>query len=354
MLIKNHRNGSHHIYLLDTMNNVLGIFVLVLIMTLVVGATPDTTDSRLEQQYAALLKTLGLADNQVNRQTIEQFQTANVACRAAIQKMQTKLLAWQAEDEKLKKAAADAVKRAKGLDADLPHPPPQADLEEAKARLDRECAKLDADLTTSRNQLKALLEQGPGVDQLATLDQSQSANVMFKPKSVATFILRGGKIGYLNADTIGESINTKGVNTYVEQAKSRGNHPSRSGLVAFCNSADLGDDTFRVIMEEPAGPGLVLILQPRVGSTWVDSKDLNAEISWFRDKLKTMDASTTLVDLRPWPSSFDNYLKVNAVAKSMGFHTSWTPYDEAEELRQVIGREDFDGPRVVPAQAPNH
>lgn len=59
---------------------------------------------------------------------------------------------------------------------------------------------------------------------------------------------------------------------------------------------------------------------------------LDEETSAFRKVLKNAEPSSTVIVFQVWNDSFDTYVRAANIAKKMGFHTSWLPYDADEEI----------------------
>ena len=53
-------------------------------------------------------------------------------------------------------------------------------------------------------------------------------------------------------------------------------------------------------------------------------------------KLKAEDPKKTVVMFSVWGDSFDLYVKVVSIAKTMGFRTAWIPYGNDEEMKETI------------------
>lgn len=341
MLTNNHRNSSHHVYLLDTMNNVLGIFVLVLIMTLIVSATTvpgGVNTPGLRERFASLLARLGVSPEHVTDEAAGQLERQVAASASDLERAKTQLTTRPSEDDEIRQKTADARARANAVQTQLPTPPAKADLEKELATLRGTRQTLTTRLAGSREQLKSLLEKAREGDRPADFARSQKPTTRPKarPKNVAAFVLRKGKIAYVNSEALVEAVGKNALAGYVDDAKRRRVEPSLADLVKFFNSKERGDDTFTVTMEALSdGGGFALIMHPRYNSTWIDCANLDAETAWFRSKLKELDPSDTVVSFDPWSEDFDNYARMNKVALSLGFSTMWTPRDEDEELREV-------------------
>jgi hypothetical protein len=343
----NSRKGdsSHHVYLLDTMNNVLGILILVLILTQVLdvssgGKRPPRKGEveQLQKRLNESLAALNLKPQDLSEASVREREADAALSRGDLNKKLASLAA-AAKDSNAAKAELESVsQRTAAAEVTLKNARSKADIEEELARQKRALASAAADRQAALTKLKSLEDRVHGDGgQAIGLGKGSPPTELWKPGQTALFICRKGKIAYWDTTECGKEIRSLG-ERYRADCQSKGADTSFDGFVTFASHQAFETDllTIKCRALENDG-GVVFTFEPKLAPGWEDATALSNPHSAFLRKLTQFDADKTAVNFLVWGDSFDTYARAVLQAKKLTYRTGWVPFAPSEELKQAIG-----------------
>lgn len=292
---RRHDDSAHSVYMLDTMNNVLGILILVLILTQVMDIAtqgPKDTTPRsvpeLEKELAALLQESGLTLEQLD---VEPASRTDAGSPVAA-------------------STASTAAREQALDR------------YASARQERDALR------------RTLLRLTGDTNDAATITAPRGlpATVSWTPERTVTFWCRGGRLQRIDLnpayDTFLAALNR------VANAAAASNQPiAFETLARQLNTQDLGDRGLALACSA-LPDGLLLSTRPRTMDTWLPVTAIAGPQSPLATTLSEAAPTRTLLTFHVWADSFDVYLAAVKLAKAHGFRTRWIVHPLGEEFSE--------------------
>lgn len=336
-------DSSHHVYLLDTMNNVLGILILVLILTQVLGAAnsgvalvlPGELDG-LRDNQAKLDAQIKLQSTLITEHEIIVTERGNSETAASISTRNAELQALQDAEIKNQTELAKLSNSLKAAAQQAEKVPSQADLEEMLARANKPLQEAKDQLQASLEQLKSLQETASRGGQALDIGQGRAPQITVTLDRVY-FICRKGKVAYEDIAAMNQAF-SGAAQGYKADLQVRSERGSLQGLTDYINAGNYGDASFRLRLELIANNvGVWIVFDPRYTDKWADSKNLQDEDARLKKKLAEFDPHKTAIEFDVWNDSFENYVHLVTIAKNLGFKTRWVPFTADEEDRTAIG-----------------
>ncbi len=319
--------------LLDTLTNVVGVLVIVLVMaTLDVssavqrileinpaafGITPEKL-SEEEKKLAAQQALLAQLDQQA-KDAGAQVVTNNTQLNDTILKLQnlklseTPTATSTTDPDELRKLIEELEKKSQQLQDEV-------------VKAEEELAKLKAQLDDTP------LREAPAPE-IVHLPNPRDAPAGSKPVMV---MCRGGKVMFFDPDGMRERAQ-KRVEFLMRpmQVKAgRGNPIDCEELVADFNKTPISDDDFRVKLTIVNYNLYVSYEQKESGETADRIADL---ASRYRRLLRTVDPSKYYLRYLVWADSFDAYIVARRISDEYNLPAGWEPYDMTYEWRTGLG-----------------
>lgn len=348
--------SSHQVYMLDTMNNVLGILILSLILALVVDSAnrqiktgPDSELASLQKRLDAAVKELALPADQLTssaadaRERVARELATNTAQLA--EELARLLNASGAKEQQLQDADA---RIASAIDA-LSHLRSKADLEEDLARAESALRALKEQKQALLQQMKEAKDKTGEAREALDFGRGRVATSRWEPKQVLTFVCRSRKLCRFDDTALGQQFQQVAAQIVAERQKA-GGRVTIEELVGRVNEASIATNTFSLRIKGLSNNGnpvgWTVMLRPRYGDEWQSIDRLRAPDSDFARQLAGADPASTGIVFNVWGDSFALYVEAVSIAKKLGFRTSWMPYAWNEEFDQELIPGNHDpGPR---------
>lgn len=347
--------------LLDTMTNVVGILVIVLVVTQL--GVRDAVDriaesesvdpaalEKAEAELAALLPERTSLQERVKALAGSQKLDANAARReqARLQKQ-------------LRDARADLASLATGRDeARLEAEATLADIEKLKEAQDKAAEELRKKVDDALSQLaklEAQLDETP-VPELPAAKIVHLPNPRPAPEGAKpyTFLCREGRIVPVDVD-----IQLARVQKKVESIIVKGRLATnpQAGIdcgkivEAFENDSTLRHNDFEFkILVQGRNPYLVFARKEEAGYTLDQIERSNSR---YQAKLRQLNPKQNYARFLVWPDSFDVYLVARQMAAKRGLLAGWQPQTNPAEYKVALGGKLRCGPPpkpVPPGQQP--
>lgn len=317
--------------LMDTLTNVVGILVIVLIFAVLGGVD-------------SVKKIKGFVEE------ITPERLATTAAEAEeLRRLVEQLRAEQAQAEDLAKQDIKSLEDQKKLAAQL-----QADLEKMKT-LKIDPAKLDADLEASRKAAKSLetrvsMQQSEIASLKARLAEKIAMGGGAETKVVnlpdpreapagakgVVFICKNGRVIPVDTPVLqqkAQQILATSARTLFKQDRL-----DCEKLKEFFDKRFVGDNFCQVKprIGGDAKPYLAVIPRENAGDP---TADISRPGSRFNGWIRVLDPGKNYVEFRVYPDSFDTYLAARNECAKKGILAGWTPYDPAAEYWIGFGAE---------------
>jgi len=314
--------------LLDTMTNVVGILVIVLVVTqLGVGDAvkrihKDISEISRQEYEEKLAKVDELKVKlETDKQNLKEIEASSEDDQK-MKRFQTKQVELAKTDiARIQTSLADSTKRTKELD-------------DTKKKVE-ELEKKISDGREEIAKIKAMLEDAPPVKKgpeatVVTLPDPRAAP---KGATAVEFICQHGRVVRLDVDRL-RKIAVERMQKSERQLTKQGAIDCQA-LKRMFDKEKIGNAYFRVAIHVGKDkPSLIISHNPQSGDT---TKKLNELGSVYRRVLRNIDRRKAFIRFRVFPDSFDTYLAAREVASSMGIQAGWAPYHENFVHRVGLG-----------------
>ena len=309
--------------LLDTMTNVVGILIIILILTQL-GAGEAV--KRISEQIPEITaKEFELAEQQAVdlKNLLEELGEKKATVEAQMPTDPDQIKQQQQAVKNLKKDLDSLLKANVDLD----------EIKKSTEQLRTRVTDVEKQLNTGEQtlaNLKAALDDTPEPGPAPAPKTVYLPNPRPAPKEAeaVTFICRGGRIMYLDIDELKKlaAIAVRGV-----QARGEKDTVDCSRLGENLDKRNIGDRRFR-LKSKAIGGYLYFVPEPRedAGDT---AERVGKPTSQFQGILKRANSNRQYIDFLVWADSFDVYLAARKVASDRDFAAGWTPYEKNAEWR---------------------
>ena len=314
--------------LLDTMTNVVGILVILMVVT--------------QLGVGDAVKRISANVRKVSAEELEQAKQE----AAEVQAMLDELNQQKTElDSEIANMPPDDVARQRQLIAEL-----KRDVESlAKATVDPEklrkevkereatVKKIEEEIRISEEQLatlKALLETtsepGPGPPpKVISLPNPRPAPKGAQP---VQFICRKGRIALLDQEGL-QKLAQKNIDRIRGRDKEGTVNCAR--LIEHFEKNKIGDQLFRLKAKAINGvPYLVPEMTEKGGDT---IEEMQKPRSRYQNTMRRMNKQQQYAKFLVWADSYDTYLEARKLTHDRGLAAGWIPYDVNAEWRMTVG-----------------
>lgn len=320
--------------LLDTMANVTGILVFMLIVTqVVVGEAVERIGDQLSERPELTPQSLARAEDEasalaealaplVSRQ--EQLEDTRRSGRQQLAALRT--------NNETTQAAAGAALRFPG---DL------ATLQDALERAERDEQQLAARIGQARREITVLDKQ------LAAIGTRESQREVVLPdprpaprgaRQLPVFVRYGRVLPVDVTELVG--LLKRGTMLASEGRWIYGDGPpnfvDRSKIVAYFQENDVGTQEFRWHVINNGGLDFWAHLEWRDRDKGDSLAELGSSRSRFRNELTRLNARSHYLLFFVWEDSFEPYLVAREMAAEAGFTSGWSPHGEHVPFRQHL------------------
>lgn len=316
--------------LMDTLTNVVGILLIILIFALlggqeVVKRVRGFVDEVSEEQLAAKA-----AESEALRKLIDEQ-------RAKWEDLETRLPAEKLSLEQQQKLLAQLQADLQKLAASQINP---QELEKQLTERRQRVADLETDIKKKEDllaSLKARLAETPaqGADADTKVVNLPDPRPAPKGAQPVVFLCRNGRVFPLD---------TPGLQREAQQVLAgalRLIDKKEAGLdcqklTELFDKRFVGDRFVRLAVRMGGDGKPSLLIQHRE-NTGEETANISKRTSLFNQWLKTVNPETQYIDFRVWDDSFDTYLAARNEAARRGVSAGWTPYTEQSEYRIAFG-----------------
>ncbi len=323
--------------LLDTMTNVVGILVIVLVVTLlgvrdavrrIEWEIPDISEAKL-QEYRDLAN-VKEQKLDVNKASIEELQAVLAKLRQLEQEIAElrKALALDTPEEQI----AEYRKRLE-------------ELLKQKQKLEEETEKNKDQVERLRKRIASLPQSNPSATKVIRMPRPRSA----PPGSTCVwFICRNNRIGRLDQEALLKEAQRRIASSkYLLAVRERGRIKKVSSgkrkrhsilreaanwvldpkkLEEYFTRKNIGDRDFRLSLElHPTlrTERLVATLRKEAGE---DVEKLSSSISRYKTVVRNLDKNKQYARFVVWPDSFEVYVKAREIIEKEGIPAGWLFY----------------------------
>lgn len=339
--------AGHQVYLLDTMNNVLGILILALILTRLILPEVEDKGAPGAASIAALRRTLaGIAlppnPNGVTEATAAAHEQRLNALRAELAASKAARDAAAGRRASLERERLDLKSALAPL---LPEDPrtSKADLEEWIARLDKERARLRGEVRDALAKYEAAVRSAPvAPDQVVTvsINAAEGGLAVESAPADAHFVMLvcfNGRVFPRDIRAL-EDARAAGFKAVIDKKGENG--ATFADIAEHFDVNDIGDEYFRVkvlVFQDTKGKSFLVRHLPR-GGAGDTIEALRRGGSMIETLLRGLDRSSSIVLFRAWADSFDAYLAARALTDSLGVRCGWEPCTPDQILQFQMGR----------------
>lgn len=319
--------------LMDTITNVVGILVLVLMMvTLNIGKTVERIRQEDPSQFGVSVEMLAEIQQEAQQQ------------RDTVQELQIRAFGVDVRLEQDRTEIEQQQKRLEEIRRDLPRDKPQTELvkdlqkvveqrKQKQKQLDEQLAKIDAELASVRAELGKTPERKAAAPKIVRLPNPRDAPKGSQP---ILFICRAGRLMFFDPEDLRERVK-KRVQYLMRPllAKAGASGEIDCGkLVETYNKEAVSDQEFRtrLVVENF---NLVLIYEYKGAGETPDR--LRNPSSRFQSIVRRMDAQKNYARFLVWQDSFDVYVEARHVCDERGVLAGWEPYTENYQWKVSLG-----------------
>jgi hypothetical protein len=342
---------GHQIYLLDTMNNVLGILILVLILTKLI--LPEVEERSSQQRDAEVPLANMMLPPPVTENDVSEKELLLRKLRDELAARESRMSTRESETATLERQRAELKIKLAGL---IPGGPGgnRADVEESLARLEEEQSRLRDDLRQARSRLEEVTRSGPiDANRIVTVSVNPGEGgfaVDIAPSEVTFVCLVCYQGRVLPRDT--RTLEDARLAAFKSVVESKGNATTYRDITTHFETKDVGDEYFRVkviSVQDDKGQTFVVRHEPRehVGEPLAA---LRSPGSMTERLLSSLDRSKTVVLFQVWADSFDVYLETRRVADAKGLRCGWEPYASDQWLQFHLNRGGGSRPEIDPSR----
>lgn len=350
--------GGHQVYLLDTMNNVLGILILALILTRLIFPHMEDDKGIGKDVIAALKKKLATVVMPQNPDAIDASSVANR--ERELKDLGNRLSAAGSKKEeatairaRLERERADLISKVTDLLPGGDSTKTKADVEEAISRMDDARAKLRESLRQAAADYEAAARSAQvGADKVVDVSVPAAeggVTVESAPRDakVVVFICFKGRVIPMDSKAVNDAL-VEGLKAVI---KDKGKETTVQDLTSYFKEHDVGDPSIRVELipiRDREGPTCLARLNPRA-KVGEDLLAIRSGRSEFEKKLRELDREKGCVIFQVWSDSFESYLAARRIADSIGVSCGWTPFASDQHLQFRLFRDRTDpgtGPEI--------
>lgn len=338
--------------LLDTMTNVVGILVIVLVVTQLgvkqavkrIGEMVDpkivaATEEELERANSRREELLSLVEN-VSAPTVEDPA-------AELRRLEQQIAEAR---KKLESSEQEALARSEQLEEQT------KSIEELNEREKEIREKLEAALAR-KAEVEALLEETPPRDPEGDALEAKVVNLPNPrpaPKDAGPAMVhcRDEKLYLLNLEDIRKTAQAQAeqiiVSRRLDRDPEQGIDPEK--FIAAFNANKIVTDYFRVGMTARGRqPWLVFERREDRGHPL---SILRRRSSRYQEALQTLDPEKFYIQFLVWPDSFEIYLEARNIAAEHGLLAGWNPETSTDEYQVPLGGPLALGPPPAPQPTP--
>lgn len=335
--------------LLDTVTNVVGILVLVLVLlTLNIQKTVERIREEDPSQFG------------VSEEMLAEIQQQSEQQREIIKELQVEVFGLDVRLEQDREAIKEQQQILEELQ-EVPDIEP-VDLKELKKvvaerkkkqeELQKELTKIDEEIAAIEGELGETPEMTAPPPQIVRLPNPRPAP---KGASEIRFLCREGRVMFFDPEQLRERVQ-KQVEFLLKGLLAKAGPDGEidcEKLVETYNKKAISDNDFRSRLAVE-NYNLVLIYEHR--GTGETPDRLRQPSSRFRGVIQRMDPEKAYARFLVWPDSFDVYVQARALCDERGVLAGWEPYTENFEWKVSLGiRVNCVGkpkPKPPPAQPP--
>ena len=315
--------------LLDTMTNVVGILIIMLIVTqLGVGQAVERikgfVDEVSQEEYDhALAESVNLkALLEELRAEWRDLDPRVPEMRLSLERQQELLQQLQADLERLREAQIDPELLQEQLD----------ERRERVAEIEAEIAEQQILIASLRARLAETPDPGPDQQpKVVNLPNPRPAPEGAQP---VIFLCRDGYL--MPADTAALQAEGQQVVRGAQRVLIRDDRIDCERLTDLFDKRFVGDrfSRLRIRIGGDAKPWLMLEHREEQG---VPTEELTGRSSRFHQMLRQMNSGRHYIDFRVFSDSLDTYIAARNVATTAGFTAGWIPYAANAEYRIPLG-----------------
>jgi len=309
--------------LMDTLTNVVGILVIILIFTVLGGAdavkrvknfVDEITEAQLKKSQEKSDELRQLLEE--NRELLASKELTNPSEPVNIEEARKAAEQLKAELEKLSQSQIDPEALAKLI----------AERQKRKDELDSQLATQQEEIAKLKARLADTVAAGGDQDaKIVNLPDPKSAPEQATP---LTYLCRGNQIVPL--DTPG--LQAKAIDVVRATARTviRENRVDAEKLADIFEKKFVGDRYCQLKIRVGGDARPYLAVFPRA-DTGISLEELQKTPSPFGRVLRDVNRQGQFLDFRVWSDSFDAYLEARNAAAKRGILAGWIPYPEKAE-----------------------
>ncbi|QDU61470.1 hypothetical protein Pan216_23300 [Planctomycetes bacterium Pan216] len=314
--------------LLDTMTNVVGILVIMLVVTqlgvsdavkrikgFVDEITPDQLASA--QSESERLKEM-LAELKID---LEEAETDTADERVDLKDSQKLIEELKKDLAALKNISVDPNAIQKDVDKH----------QDQVAKLEKQINERQSKLASLKARLAKTPARGPDPEgKIVNLPDPRPAP---KGASSVTFVCQGNRLMPLDSSKLRED--TIELIGKAQRSLMKNNKIDCDKLVELFDRRAVTDTFFRVKMKIVGGlPYMVFEHRENRGDPL---DNISKSTSVFQRRLRKIDPRKQYLRFLVWSDSYEAYLAAREVAAEKGFAAGWVPYEEGAEYREGLG-----------------
>jgi len=319
--------------LMDTVTNVVGILVLILVMvTLNIKKAVERIREEDPSQFGVSEAMLA----EIQQQAQQQQET--------IQELKIRAFGLDAQLEQDRIEIQEQQQKVQELRRDVPPAKPQNDplkelqkqVEERKKKqeqLQEQLAKAEVELEAVKGELGQTPEMAPKAPQIARLPNPRDAPKGAQP---ILFICREGRLMFFDPEKLKDRVKKQVqylMRPFLAKAGASGEIDCER-LVETYNKDALGDQEFRTRLAVE-NFNLVLIYEYKGAGETPDR--LRYPSSRFQSVIRRMDPQKNYARFLVWSDSFDVYVEARSVCDERGVLAGWEPYSESYQWKVSLG-----------------
>lgn len=315
--------------LLDTLTNVVGILIIILIVTQLSASTAierikgfveEITESQYSQKLAESEKLRQLLDEQRLKET--ELAAITPQKQLSIEEQQKLADALKERMAQITNKSVDEATLKKELD----------ERQKKTTALEDQIAKQQEMISTLKARLANTPAAGPTPDaKVVNLPDPREAPKGAKP---VVFICRHGVIYPVDTPTL-QSEARDLINAAAKQLNKEGLIDCEK-LTELFEKKTVGD-RFIQLGIRVGGDAKPYLVVHRRGESGEPTEDIARRASLFNNLLKKLDSQQYYIEFRVWSDSFDTYLVARNEAARAGFTAGWIPYAENQEYWISLG-----------------
>ena len=311
--------------LMDTLTNVVGILVIILIFTVIQGADAvkrikGFVDEISEDQLRRLA-----AQSREVQSLLEKYRLDLKELSDDAPNQQTAMARYKEMIAELNKNLAEL---ARGK-VDITEIQKQVDQRRTQVEgIEKDIDAKEKEIASLKAQLAQTQAAGPNSEvKIVNLPEPRQAPKGAKP---ITFICRGGRV--MPLDTPGLQEKAKDAVQAASRVLIRQGQIDCGKLTEIFDKRGLGDRylTLKVRIGTDAKPYLAVLPRPDAGDK---TEAISMRNSQFSRSIQGVDAERFYLDFRVFSDSFPAYLEARNVAARQGLLAGWTPYALTSEYR---------------------